>query len=163
MRAKHRDLTEKYKSIRYQPDALYLSRLFQTFFNKFTKQGKKATGRRHLFAALTSFRLLSRRPEPYFAIMGIFRRLHVQFLLCPVRQGRKILDVPTPVRRNKRDVINVQTLYKAITARRERTLSERIYLELIALTFKHRQAPTMRARSAQLALVYQERANMEKR
>ena len=41
MRAKHRELTEKYKAFRLQPDSLYLSRLIQTFFNKFTKKGKK--------------------------------------------------------------------------------------------------------------------------
>lgn len=56
MRAKHRELTEKYKAFRLQPDSLYLSRLIQTFFNKFTKKGKKALARRHLFTALTRFR-----------------------------------------------------------------------------------------------------------
>jgi hypothetical protein len=44
MRAKHRELTEKYKAFRLQPDPLYLSRLIQTFFSKFTKKGKKGAG-----------------------------------------------------------------------------------------------------------------------
>ncbi len=91
------------------------------------------------------------------------KRLRIQFLLAAKRKGRNLISVPVPVRRNKRDVLNIQTLYKAIAARRERTLSERIHLELTALTFRHRQASTVRARSAHLSSVYTERVYMEER
>jgi hypothetical protein len=57
----------------------------------------------------------------------------------------------------------LQTLYTAITARRERTLSERIQQELNALTFQPRQSTTMRARSTALRQVYDERVYMERR
>lgn len=104
-----------------------------------------------------------RRPTLYYALIRIFRRLRIQFLLVSRRKGRKILNVPVPVRRNKRDVLNVQTLYKAISSRSERTLSERIYQELLALTFKANQSTTMRQRSAHLRSVYDERVHMEYR
>jgi ribosomal protein S7 len=120
MRAKHRELTEKYKAFRLQPDSLYLSRLIQTFFNKFTKKGKKALARRHLFTALTQFRFTLRHPQMYYALLRIFHRLRIQFLLASKRKGRNLISVPVPVRRNKRDVLNIQTLYKAVTSRRER-------------------------------------------
>lgn len=138
-------------------------RLIQTFFNKFTKKGKKALARRHLFTALTQFRFTLRYPKMYYALLRIFHRLRIQFLLASKRKGRNLISVPVPVRRNKRDVLNIQTLYKAVTSRRERALSERIHLELTALTFKHRQASTVRARSAHLSSVYTERVYMEER
>lgn len=163
MRARHRELTEKYKAFRLQPDSLFLSRLVQTFFNKFTKKGKKALARRHLQGALVQFRLLLRRPKMYVALLRILMRLRVQFILPLKRRGRVLETVPVPVRRNKRDVLNIQSLYRAIQKRRERSFSERVALELISLTFKHRQASTMRQRSADIRKAYDVRANMELR
>lgn len=163
MRARPRDLTEKYKAFRLQPESLFLSRLVQTFFSKFTKKGKKALARRHLYQALTQFRLLLRRPKMYVMLLRIFMRLRVQFLLPLRRKGRQLVAVPVPVRRNKRDVLNIQALYRAIQKRRERSLSERIALELTALTFKHRQASTMRQRSADIRKVYEARVDMDLR
>ncbi len=163
MRARPRDLTEKYKAFRLQPESLFLSRLVQTFFSKFTKKGKKALARRHIYQALTQFRLLLRRPKMYVMLLRIFMRLRVQFLLPLRRKGRQLIAVPVPVRRNKRDVLNIQALYHAIQKRRERSLSERIALELAALTFKHRQASTMRQRSAEIRKVYEARVDMDLR
>jgi ribosomal protein S7 len=163
MRPKNRQLTEKYKAFRLQPNALFLSRMIQTFFNKFTKKGKKALARHHLQNALIQFRMQLRRPVMYHALFRIFRRLRIQFLLVSRRKGRKILSVPVPVRRNKRDVISLQTLYKAISDRRERVLSTRIEKELVSLAFKYRQSPLVRKNSTHLAQVYEERVNMEYR
>jgi len=163
MRARPRDLTEKYKAFRLQPESLFLSRLVQTFFSKFTKKGKKALARRHAYQALTRFRLLLRRPKMYVMLLRIFMRLRVQFLLPLRRKGRQLVAVPVPVRRNKRDVLNIQALYRAIQKRRERSLSERIALELTALTFKHRQASTIRQRSSDIRKVYEARVDMDLR
>jgi ribosomal protein S7 len=163
MRANHRELSEKYKSFRLQPDSLYQSRLIQTFFNKFTKKGKKALARRHIFKALVRFRYLLRRPPLFIALLEIFKALRIQFLLAMKRKGRNLVSVPVPVRRNKRDVLNIQTLYNSVCRRRERELDDRILPELSALTFKPRQAATIRARSAHLSTVYTERVNMEER
>jgi ribosomal protein S7 len=163
MRPKNQQLSEKYKSFRLQPDSFYSSRLVQTFFNKFIKRGKKALARRHLYSALTYYRSFVRRPELYYSLLHMFRRLRIQFLLVSRRQARNFLDVPIPVRRNKRDVLNLQTIYKAVANRRERTLSERIQLELLALTLTPRASTTMRARNAHLARVYEERVNMDRR
>jgi len=163
MRPRNQELSEKYKSFRLQPDALYHSRLIQTFFNKFTKQGKKSLARRHMFKALVLFRSLFRRPQLFYVLIGLFQQLRIQFILKHRRQGRKLINVPFPVRRNKRDVLNLQTIYNAVNNRRERTLSERIQQELSALTFEPRQSTTMRARNTHLQLVYEERVFMDRR
>lgn len=163
MRARKREISEKYKSFRLQPDSLYSSRLIRTFFNKFIKKGKKALSRKHLFTALTQYRRTVRRPQLFFGLLRLFYRLRVQFILGQRRQGRTMINVPIPVKRNKRDVLSLQTLYKAIANRRERSLSERIQLELSALTFQPRQSTTMRARSEHLAQVYEERVYMYRR
>jgi len=163
MRARKREISAKYKSFRLQPDALYSSRLIRTFFNKFIKKGKKALSRRHVYLALTRYRSTIRRPQLFFGLLRLFYRLRIQFLLVQRRQARKLINVPVPVRRNKRDVLNIQTLYKAISIRRERTLSERIQLELGVLTFQPRQSTTMRERNTHLSNVYDERVNMERR
>jgi len=65
MRPKNRQLSEKYKAFRLQPDPFYSSRFIQTFFNKFIKRGKKASARRHMYKALAFYRLFVRRPEMY--------------------------------------------------------------------------------------------------
>jgi small subunit ribosomal protein S7 len=163
MRARKREISEKYKSFRLQPDSLYSSRLIKTFFNKFIKKGEKALSRKHILSALTRYRSSIRRPQLFFGLLRLFYRLRVQFILGQRRQGRVMLNVPIPVKRNKRDVLNLQTLYRAISDRRERSLSERIQLELSDLTFQPRQSTTMRARNAHLTKVYEERVYMEKR
>jgi len=163
MRARKREISEKYKAFRLQPDSLYDSRLIQTFFNKFTKKGKKALARKQIFVALTGYRRSIRRPQLFFALLRLFYRLRIQFLLLQRRQARNLINVPVPVRRNKRDVLSLQTLYNAIIGRRERNLSERIRLELSALTFQPRQSTTMRAQNSHLALVYEERVYMDRR
>jgi ribosomal protein S7 len=163
MRARKREISEKYKSFRLSPDCLYGSRLIQTFFNKFIKRGKKASSRKHLRIALTNYRSTIRRPALFFGLLRLFHRIRIQFLLVQRRQGRNLINVPVPVRRNKRDVLNLQTLYKAISSRRERNLSERIQLELGSLTFQPRQSTIMRARNAHLAQVYEERVYMDRR
>lgn len=163
MRPRKREISEKYKAMRLQPDSFYQSRLIQTFFNKFIKKGKKSTARRHVFMALTRYRALFRRPQLFFSLLRLFQQLRVQFILAQKRQGRGTINVPVPVRRNKRDVLNLQTLYVAVTSRRERTLSERIQQELSALTFQPRHATTMRNRNHALQQVYDERVYMERR
>lgn len=160
---RYRDLTEKYRSFRLQPDALYQSRFIQTVFNKFTKKGKKALARKHILRALTQFRFNLRRPRTYNALLRIMRDLRLQFILVAKRQGKTILDVPTPIRRNKRDIMNIQTFYSAIKRRRERGLAERVEQELLALSLHQPQSTTLRQRNLHMARVYEERVNMEKR
>jgi len=163
MRAKHRELTEKYKAYRLQPSALFLSRITQTFFNKFTKKGKKALARHHMHSALTQLRMGTRRPVMHQVLLRVFRSLRLQFLLVARRKGRKIVDVPVPVRRNKRDVLNLQALYTTITRRTERKLSSRIFLELLSLVVNPRNSTIIRQQSAHLSRVYDERVNMQYR
>lgn len=65
MRPRNKQLSEKYRSFRLQPDPFYSSRLIQTLFNKFIKKGKKALARRHMYKALTFYRLSVRRPRMF--------------------------------------------------------------------------------------------------
>jgi ribosomal protein S7 len=160
---RYRDLTEKYRSFRLQPDSQYQSRLIQTIFNKFTKKGKKAMARRHITRALKQFRYSLKRPRIYNLLVRTMESLNVPFLLVPTRKSKTILDVPTPVRRNKRDVLSIQTFYNAIKRRRERELHEKIEQELVSLTIRQEQSTTLRQRSSFFARVYEERANLDYR
>jgi len=163
MRTRYRDVSAKYRSFRLQPDAMFHSRIINTLFNKFIKKGKKAKSRRHIFRALRYFRFTLRRPRTYNAIIRMLRELRLNFILVSRRQGKKFLDVPVPVRRNKRDVINIQTLTNAIRRRRERQLDERWAHELLALSVHRSASTTLRQRSAYLAKIYEERVWMDKR
>jgi ribosomal protein S7 len=160
---RYRDLTEKYRSFRLQPDGQYQSRFIQTIFNKFTKKGKKAVARRHLARALKHLRFSVRRPRTFNLIIRMIESLNVPFLLVPTRKSKTILDVPTPIRRNKRDIISIQTFYNAVKKRRERGLFERIEQELLYLTVRQEQSTTLRQRNNLLSRVYEERANLDYR
>ena len=105
----------------------------------------------------------TRRPVMHQVLLRIFRSLRLQFLLVGFRKGRNIIDVPVPVRRNKRDVLNLQALYTTITKRTERKLSSRIYLELLSLVTNPKNSTIIRQQSAHLSQVYTERVNMEYR
>lgn len=93
----------------------------------------------------------------------MLRSLRLQFLLIPTRQGKQILDVPTPIRRNKGDIMTLQTFYNAVKKRRERTLHEKLEQELITLTVDQDHSTTLRQHNAYLAKTYEERANIDKR
>ena len=160
---KYRDLTAKYKACRLHSDALYQSHTVQTLFNKFTKEGKKAFARRHILQALTRFRYSLRRPALFDTLTQMLQGLRLQFLLVARRQGRNVIDVPTPIRRNKRDIMNLQTFYSAVQKRRERNLFERLEQELLDLTLRQEQSTTLRQRNIHMTKVYEERVNMQKR
>jgi ribosomal protein S7 len=160
MRARQSQLREKYRSLRHQPDPIYQSRLLQTFFNKFTKKGHRARQMGHVLRAL---RCELSYPNLYLALIRVFRRLHTSLVIVPRRKGKQILSVPVPARRNKRDTINLQLIYKTVSERRERTFAERLEKELADLTFNHTRAATYRSYAAHYANVYNERVNMEYR
>jgi ribosomal protein S7 len=163
MTRRFNQLTTKYRTFRQPPDAFYQSRILQTFFNKFTKKGKKALARRHVYKACTTFRFHVTRLRLNYVFLRILRRLHIQFLLPLRRKGKQMLPVPTPVRRNKRDVLNLQALYTSINLRRGRTLEERCEQELQGLFLHPERATAVRQRHAHLARVYEERVNMDYR
>ena len=160
---RYRDLTEKYRSFRLQPDSQYQSRFIQTIFNKFTKKGKKTVARRHLARALKHLRFSVRQPRTYNLLVRTMESLNVPFLLVPTRKSKNIHDVPTPVRRNKRDILSIQTFYNAVKKRRERGLFEKIEQELTSLTIRQDQSTTLRQRSNFFSRVYEERANLDYR
>jgi ribosomal protein S7 len=160
---RYRDLTEKYKSFRLQPDAVYQSRTIQTLFNKFTVGGEKKTARKFIFTSIQRLRYTLRRPTIYRVLLRLLKSLRVQFILVAKREGKKIIDVPVPVRRNKRDIMNIQVFANAVRKRQDRLFSESLLQELTTLTLKKEQSPTLRQLTLMTHKVYDERTNMEKR
>jgi ribosomal protein S7 len=163
MKKRYRDLTEKYKTCRLQPEPLFQSRLLQTFFNKFTKKGKKALARRHLQRALSNLRLAVSRPQTYNALLRIFRNLYTPLMLVTKRKGKILELVPVPVRRNKRETLSLHVLYSAVDQRRERYFFERIEQELLDVTQNQSSAPTLQNLSKSNAKTAAEAANFEMR
>lgn len=163
MVSRHRDLSEKYKALRLQPDPLFHSRVVKTLFNKFIKKGNKAFSNHQVVEGLANLRCSLHRPPTFDTIFQILDSLHVQFILAAKREGRKMINVPVPVRRNKAEIAALQTLYRAVAARNDRSLADRFLAELTSLTVDQEFAPTLRQKSQYLAKVYEERVNMEKR
>jgi ribosomal protein S7 len=163
MKKRFRDLTEKYKTCRLQPDPLFQSRMMQTLFNKFTKKGKKSLARRHIVKGLAQLRMVYHRPRTSNALTRIIRSLHVPMLLVDRRKGKTIESVPVTVRRNKRVSLALTALSNAVRARRERALHERIQQELLAVTAGAAQSTTIRTQTAAKRLQAEERANYERR
>ena len=163
MKARFREMTAKYKAIRLQPSALFLSRSTQTFFNKFTKKGKKALARRHVHQALIQLRFNLRRPAMHMALLRMFRRLRIQFLLVLRRKGRKLHDVPVPVRRNKQDILSIQILYAAVRRRTNLELSHRISSELISVILDSNNSAPIKYKSALYTRMFEARVDLDRR
>lgn len=160
---KYRDLTEKYRSLRLKPDAIYQSRTIQTLFNKFTKRGKKAVARRHLGRALMNLRFTLKLPRLYNTLMRTMRLLQVPLSLVLRRQAKVMLEVPTPVRRNQAEIMSLQTFAAAIKSRRERGLYEKLEQELLELTVRQSNSSTLRQKNIYMRRIHDERPNIDKR
>jgi len=158
-----RHISDKYKTTRLPPDALYSSRLRRTFFNKFTQKGKKALARRHRRLALQQFRCTYVRTRIFTVLTQRFAARHLQFLLVARRKGSKRISIPVPVRRNKRETRALQTLKTAVTDRRERQLHERIAQEFVALTQPGVSSKTRTDLSNHNAKAYIERTWIDRR
>lgn len=164
MKKLSRELSAKHKLLKSSPDALYSSRMFKTFFNKFMKQGKKLIARRHVFKGLNQLRFTVARPCTFNYLTQILQSLRVQLLLVPRRKAKRIINVPVPVRRNKRELLSLQSLYSSINRRKvSRLLSENIVAELVSLTFDQNQSPLLRDVSKYKQMVFDERVNMDSR
>ena len=96
-------------------------------------------------------------------MLRLLRGLRLQLILVATRRGRDFLDVPTPNRRNQRDIISLQTFYTAVKQRKERNFVERLKQELLALTLHKKISSTLKQRSQFMARVYEERVWVDKR
>lgn len=150
MRARGQSLGATSKTLRHPRDPLFLSHHLQTFFNHFIRQGKRPTAFRHTASALSSYRIQVRTYDTYQALLLLLHTLFVPMQTIGVRKGRKVEDVPTPLRRNKRITHSLRTLTNAIRARTDRTLTERIANELVTLTLTPHLSPTLRAQTIAL-------------
>ena len=132
-------------------------------FNKFIKKGKKAFARRQLFTALRTLRFTLRRPPTFSVLLRLLRQLRIPLILVARRQGRQMLDVPVPPRRNKRNILSMQTLFVAVSKRRERQLWARVEQEFTSILLAPRHSSTLHQRDAEAGRIYEERVNMERR
>ena len=101
------------------------------------------------------------RPCIFNYLLQIIQILRVQFLLIPRRKAKKMLNVPVPIRRNKRDLLSVHTLYLSIIKRKEKFFYKNISLELFSLTADQQSSVTMRGLSSHKYQVFEERVNMD--
>jgi ribosomal protein S7 len=163
MVARYRDLTHKYRSFRLKPDALYDSLTLQTLFNKFIRRGKKAASRRHLYRALTRHRLAAPGFSIYHTLFRHLRSLARNIKLVLARKGKQYLEVPVPAFRMKGTVTAIQEFYNATTERTYRTLSERVFVELLDLTANGPKARSREKKSDFNYHIYEMRVNMERR
>lgn len=163
MKTRFRHLTEKYKTVRLQPDVYYSSRLIQTLFNKFTKKGKKALARRKFKLGAEQTRRQYNGPALQHLLVRSLRNVRTQFLLLNVRKGGQIQQVPVPLRRNKRDAVSLQTLASARRNRKERTFPERVEQELTTVYYRKSQSATLKARNVLFAKIYEERVLIDER
>lgn len=161
MKKQHRHLTEKYKTLRLRPDSLYSSRILQTFFNKFTKKGKKTLARRHTLLALIAVRYTLRRPKVFNFLIQILQTLRTQFILLPRRKGNVILNVPVPTNRNKRDTISIHRVYKGVLARKHTSLTKSIEDELLSITLGQTTSVTFKNLLVDKRSIFEERVNMD--
>jgi ribosomal protein S7 len=108
-------------------------------------------------------RLSRRHPNMHVILLNLFSQLRISFQIVYRRRGRILEPVPVPVRRNKRDSLNMQLLYRIIRERRERSLAERISEEIVMLASTPRSAASVRRRSADTRVIYEARTTMELR
>lgn len=108
-------------------------------------------------------RYFVRRPPTFELIFQILQAVQVQFTLALKREGRKMIEIPVPIRRTKGEVGAMQTIYRAVTARNDFSLAERVTQELVSLTAGQEHSPTLRNKSLLLYKVFDQRVNMEKR
>lgn len=163
MVARYRDLTDKYRSFRLKPDALYDSLVLQTLFNKFIRRGKKASSRRHLHRALMRHRLVAPGFSMSPTLFRHLRNLTRNIKIVLARKGKQHLEVPIPTFRLSATTAAIQALFNATTRREYRILSERIFAELHDLTANGPKARSIEEKSDFYAHVYEMRVNMERR
>ena len=163
MTKNQRHLTEKYKNSRLAPDAFYQSRTIETLLNKFIKQGEKTTSRRHIMLALTRFRFLFKRPPVYNTLFRLLKTLRNPLTLITGRAAKEVIQVPVPMRRNKSDVMALQTIAAAVSARKERSLDARVEQELLDLTIRQATSPTLRQRNIYMRQIHDQNSNARKR
>ena len=158
-----RDLTEKYRSLRHPSDPIYFSRTVRTFFNKFIKRGKKANTTKHIHRAFTRYRINLLRIRCFTFLTRTFRRLRTTIKIVHRRKAKKIHEVPIPAFRNRGDAARFQSMYEVISKHSDYTLSSRLFRELNDLTFRPKQAASIKEKSALLARAYASRADFEMR
>lgn len=110
-----------------------------------------------------NFRFSLKRPRIYNTLLRSLQLLRIPLELVKRRQAKVLLEVPTPVRRNKAHIASLQMFASAIRLRRERGLYERLEQEFLDLTLRQSQSTTLRQKSAYMRRIHDERPNVEKR
>jgi ribosomal protein S7 len=155
-------VSNKYRTIRRQPDALFSSRIVQTLLNKFTKTGAKVRARRSISRAFLAYRTAVWKPRVYCAMLSMLGSLQSPFSLSGKRRGGIVYMVPVPVRRNKRDTQAIHSFYTAVQERGERSFAAR-YLFVLEDIGGAETSLYLRQRDQQFSGIYGERTNLDYR
>lgn len=114
MVARRRNLRAGYQALRHRRDPLFLSHFFQTLVNKFNKKGKKPLAKHLLVSLFAHMRIYLTRVPVAVTLAQLTYAFRLQLALVARRKGKKILQIPTPVARNKRQILNTQFLVKVL-------------------------------------------------
>jgi ribosomal protein S7 len=83
-------------------------------------------------------------------------------MYLPYRRVGKIMEpAPTPVRRNRRDVLNMHLIYASIKTRPEKELVERVEGGLISMNSSKFRSPEQRKQTQMIRRIYDERVNLD--
>ena len=112
------------------PDPIYRSQLVTQLVNKVLSRGKRSLAERIVYDALTQIEK-STGTEPIATLKRALENTKPQLEVKSRRVGGATYQVPMEVRRERQTTLAIRWLVGFARARRERTMTERLALELM--------------------------------
>ncbi len=112
------------------PDPIYQSQLVTQLVNKVLSRGKRSLAERIVYDALTQIEK-STGTEPIATLKRALENTKPQLEVKSRRVGGATYQVPMEVRRERQTTLAIRWLVGFARARRERTMTERLALELM--------------------------------
>lgn len=112
------------------PDPVYRSQLVTQLVNKVLSRGKRSTAERIVYSALT---MIEERTgtEPISTLKRALENTKPQLEVKSRRVGGATYQVPMEVRKDRQTTLALRWIVGFSRARRERTMTERLALELM--------------------------------
>ncbi len=112
------------------PDPVYRSQLVTQLVNKVLTRGKRSTAERIVYSALTMIEEKT-GTEPISTLKRALENTKPQLEVKSRRVGGATYQVPMEVRKDRQTTLALRWLVGFSRARRERTMTERLALELM--------------------------------
>ncbi|MEY2425979.1 MAG: small subunit ribosomal protein [Actinomycetota bacterium] len=112
------------------PDPIYQSQLVTQLVNKVLSRGKRSLAERIVYDALTQIEK-STGTEPIATLKRALENTKPQLEVKSRRVGGATYQVPMEVRRERQTTLAIRWLVGFARSRRERTMTERLALELM--------------------------------